>query len=357
MTGPWPAEVATLVAQPHRTTCRVVLHLVHDVDLDVTNLSIGWDEARAPRCTATVTCPLPDESLLTALDPRHLVRVSIIVGYHLGSGELDEQTVATLDLRAVEESQPDGVLRLDLAGLECRVMDHSLAFLYTSPTPVPVISVIALNVITSSTGDTPFEVRGVTDRLDPFPDAPYGAERWTYADGLADSLGCDLYDDGSGVIVLEPRRTTVTTAVHQLRTGPGGTVTRYRSRRSREGFNNWAHLRYDNGTGDPATWDYANAEATGEFSYTNVGMVMFAETRQAVLTPAARQAAADAVLARQLTGGRSYSCDAIAAWWVRPGDTVTVETARDGQERHLVARADFLWPDDVMSITTRYPEA
>lgn len=362
MRGPWPDEVAQLVTGPHETTCRVTINrqtsILPDIELDVTSLRIGWDEARAPRCTATITCPLPEASILERLDPRHLVRAQIRIGYHLRSGKVDEQLIATLDLRAIEEVQPDGVMVLELAGVESRVMDVGLPVLFTSPSQ-SVVGAIAANVILTSTpGQIPFvwDPR-VTDRVQPFPDAAYGQERWSVADDLADSLGADLYDPGNGTIVLAPRPRAAGKSIHVLRTGPRGTATRVRSRRSREGFNNWVHLRYDNGTGDPATWVYGNADDGGVVGWEAVGMVTFVETRRGNPTQETANATAAAVLQRQLTGGRSYSCEAIAAWWLRAGDTTSVETFRDPQERHLVARVEMSWPENRMSVTTRYPEA
>lgn len=353
---PWPDEVATLLPREHETKARVIAHLAGgDVDLPATSLDIGWDETRAPRVTASVTIPLPEANLLAQLDPRYRVRVSIVVGYRLDSGTLAERTVATLDLRRATERVPAGVLVLDLAGVEGRVLDHGLAYL-VSGASLSVVQQITL-ALTSIWYPTPpplvidTRIRDVSRAFE----SEYGADPWQQIDQWVDELGADLYDPGNGTLVLTPRPVVAGAAVHQLRSGPGGTVTDYDSTVSRESWFNAVHLRYDNGE-EPGLWVYGNADLTGPLAPSQVGYVTFVETREGKPTQAAANAAAAAVLARMQSGGRAYSCSAIAAWFLRTGHPVSVETARDAQERHLVSSVRFAYPDDSMTLTTRRPE-
>lgn len=353
MTAPWSPQVASLPGTAHEVGCRAEVDLPGDptpTGLDVTSLRIGWDEGRAPRCTATLVCPLPETSLLTRLDPRTRVVVRVLVAYRLPNGTWDEQVAAVLDLRSVEEDQPSGQMVLDCGGVETRVMDHALAWLASgTSTKTFVLDGIG------ATG-TPVEVEaGLPDVAEAYDTTgDYTVPLWSQLDDMVDVLGADLYDPGDGVLRLVTRPTTVSDPAHRLVTGPGGTLTRSASRRSRESWFNSVTLHYS--TTDGVYVRAGNASASGDFDPATVGYCSYVEHRTGAPTGTAANLAAQAVLTRQLTGGRSYDASGIAAWWLRPGMTVQVQTGRDTEEDHLIARVEFSWPQNDMNITTRLPE-
>ena len=83
----------------------------------------------------------------------------------------------------------------------------------------------------------------------------------------------------------------------------------------------------------------------------------YLEDRDTPTTQAEADAAAAALVARTVTRGRALRIATIAAYWVRPGDTVGPITLPTGDpETHLVAAVAFNLRTGLMNLATRLPD-
>ena len=113
--------------------------------------------------------------------------------------------------------------------------------------------------------------------------------------------------------------------------------------------------QWRDGTGTDRTVIASAWATTGEHAVGAVGWRWQVFERTSPTTQAAANAAARVLLGRALSRGRSLSVTAVAAYWLRPGHTVTVQLPTGDQERHLVSRVDFDIPAGLMTVRTRRP--
>lgn len=368
MTAPWSAEAAQLITGPHQLAVEVSatdLDTGTTVPVEVDTCRVWWSETSAPRCRAIVTGPVPDDlATLHLLDPRRPVRLTIAGGYRLGSGQLDVQPVATLDLRVRDVTRPANTMTLEAAGVEVRMIDAGLPVAMSVPpgSAQSLIEAIGQAVVTGTfygyDGTVPLVVDPAladVDEVDFDSTADTGTP-WDQADDWADTLAADLYDQGDGVLRLGPRPAAAGVSVLQLRTGPGGNLTRSTSRLSREGWHNSVHVAYEAPGTARGSGAYGNADAGPPWAPAQVGYVTAVERRPRRRSTATANAAAAAILERTVARGRSYQLSAPAALWVRPGHTVTVQLVTGAQERHLVTGTDLDLLAGVLTLTTRLPD-
>lgn len=356
MTAPWPLEVADLLPVPHETTCRAEAVLTQGGDpvpLELLRVELVWDETSAPRVRGTIAARVPDDlALVRALDPRVGARVRVHVGYRLGTGKVNEQLVADLGIRVRDVIRPDDELALELASDEALVMDNELLN-YSGNTGENVLTVLRSCIINGvNTGGTGyFPTVTVDPSLDStleFPSPLGGLETWDAIEAMAGQLGADVFDDGLRGWQLTRKVPYPAPSRAQLRTGEGGTITRSRSRMTRELWANLVRLDFNDDYGQ-------QQQLTGPFAaYGNAGLRALRFARP---VRAHHSGGADAQTARALTTwlsrGRSLNVEAVAAWWLRPGHVVSVQLPTGNQERHLVARASFGWPADTMTLDLR----
>lgn len=130
-TEPFHPDAADFITQTHRQDFAVrATHPDWDAPLalDAEQVSLTWDETRAPRVTGTVVAVMPtDTATLALLDPRTGVRVQVDAGYIRPGGIRDVHTIADLGLRKRAVSRPDNLIRLELSGDEALVVDASPA--------------------------------------------------------------------------------------------------------------------------------------------------------------------------------------------------------------------------------------
>jgi hypothetical protein len=76
----------------------------------------------------------------------------------------------------------------------------------------------------------------------------------------------------------------------------------------------------------------------------------------AYASAAAFDAMAASLLRRCLAKGRGIDLSAIAAYWLRPTQTVTVQLPIGPQERHLVRAVEFSLHEGTMQVSTKNPD-
>lgn len=364
-TAPYTAAAAQLVAGTHRQDYAV--RATHPdwpapVPLTATDVRVGWDGARAPRCTATITVPAAGAPL-ELLDPLAGVRLQVDAGYLLPDGQRDVHTVADLGLRGRVSSAGRDTVDLYAAGSEARILDNTyhpdvgLQAVNPGSTTTSMIAALIAGalagydhdiVVTGPTGPdvTAEEFAAMRDQLDGIVD-------------LADGIGSEAYDDGTGTWRIAPRRTTpaaVPDAV--LTTGPGGTITDLLVDVSREGWANDVIVTY-RWRPAGATVDStltARATASGDLDPNGpAGRVRYVVERAGAATASRANAAAYALLGRMLSRSHVLRLTAVAAWWLRPGMTVEVRGPGLTTARHLIAAVEFDAARGLMSLSTRQP--
>lgn len=359
MTAPWAADSAAVIAQSHGQVIRARADhpsWAAPVELDVEDVRVTFEERRAPRAAATLTVTLPDLTLADLLDPRAGVRVLVDAGYVRPGGVEDVQPLVNLGLRRVEPDHAAGTLTLEAAGDESLLIDAAPTAnaVLTGSSHADAIATLINYAISPPPMFLP-AVTGDPVTIDPMTD------RWDTAQDLADRLGAQLYDDGLRAWHLDPTASTLTADPSlDLTVGEGGTILSSRPTLDRDAWHNYVLLRYrwrDTAGTDQQVMATAYL-ADGPFAVTGpTGRRIMLDEREVPTTQAVANAAAAAVLARAQTRARTCTVEAIAAYWLRPGHTVTLRTHPDlPAEVHLVQSVTFRPMDGLMDVQTRIPD-
>ncbi len=360
--APFRTDTEDIVRQTHRQVVRAVAthsSFPSPITLDIQDGTLGWDETRAPRVRATLRCKVPaDQATLDSLDPRAGVRVVISAGYVRPGGIEDVQVVADLGLRSRRVQRPGNVMELEAASDEALVIDASPSVVETitaASVPLAVQGLVYASInprpyveIRTTAGAASVAVNPVTDR-------------WETIRDLIDRAGIQVYDDGTRRWAIEARPELVGDTAAVLKVGANGTVETSDTGLDRDGWSNYVLLRYtwrDATTGAEQRVNATAYVSTGTYAITgDSGRKIYAEDRDVQTTQAEANSAAGALLARQITRGRSLSLTAVSMWWLRPGMTVSVQTPLGSPERHLVSAVSFDLATDRMSVVTRMPLA
>jgi hypothetical protein len=318
-------------------------------------VKLSWDETRAPRVEATIVCRVPTEqATLDLIDPRTGVRVEISVGYLRPGGVADVQLVADLGLRSRRVSRPADTLTLVARSDEALLIDNapSTGVTVNQPTTWQCVSYVIGLVLPAA----PIVWAGTT----PGPavnQATPDADKWDLVNDLRDRIGTQVYDDGLRTWRIEDIA-QLGTSVLDLKVGSNGTILTTDTGLDREeGWFNRVYLRYQ--------WESAGVTqrvvavrsiTSGPFTAATGNVRCYREDRELVTTSTEATAAAAALVARMVTRGRTFSLRAIAAYWLRPGMTVTVTLPIGDPELHLVVSVEFDPVDGTMDVTTRLPD-
>ena len=324
------------------------------IPLELERCQFGWDETRAPRVTASLTARVPtDQAVLNLFDPRIGARISIHAGYvRPGTGTEDVQPVADLGLRTRAVTRPDNRMELDAAGDEALVIDNSPVPGGSTSMPSHTAAIAAL-IVAAIGGTQTFTAAGAAVTVESIND------RWSTLEDLADRIDYDVYDDGLRVWHCVPRPVLAGVPAHALVVGQNGTLLTSSASLDRAAWFNAVTLRYVWRTvsGVEQSVTATRAVTAGAYAVTGpAGKRVYTEDRAVATTQAAANAAADAILKRFLSRSRAYELRAIAAYWLRPGHTVTVQLPLGDPESHLVAAVSFDPIAGTMDVRTRLPD-
>lgn len=334
------------------------------VELDIESGWVKFDDSVAPRIQANLTCKVPaDSSVLDSLDARKTFRVSIFAGYKYDSVTEDVQLLADLHVRSRSITRPANRMELECWSDEGLAQDYKRLAWDSQPPQSNLLDAIDYHVSIASYGTTAPDV--VSDYA-----ASYGASA---VSGLVQEPGQSSWDlivesaSRAGVSVYcEPDRTwriakpqelSSDTALN-LTTGAGGVIIDSNSVYSRENFHNAVCIKYawkDVSNVDHVVYGHAYV-ASGPFSLAEIGYNSYYEERNVPATQAQADAAATARLTALSRRGRSFSIEAVSAYWLRPGATVTATLPEGEQERLLVSAVYFNFPSGSMSVRLRQPE-
>jgi hypothetical protein len=181
-------------------------------------LSVSFDETRAPRVTANLTCQIPQG---VTVDPRQGARLAVAAGYRRLDGLDDVQDFVDLGVRTATPSWADQRLAITAASDELLAVDAAPCVAESASGSNHANAVELLLRKTLSPAPTFLATVSGTAN----PSIPVVEDRWDGLLDLADRIGAQLYDDGLRTWHLDATPTAVAaTPDHVLSYGDQGTV-------------------------------------------------------------------------------------------------------------------------------------
>lgn len=368
MTAPFDPAVAELVKGSHKVTAALTATTPGQpaVTLSLIGGRISWAEDRAPRVSATFRCALPDDAaLLQLLDPRLRVRLALTITYTLPSGATSSAVVANLGLRDRRVVRPDAVVELEAASDEALVIDASGPAAYSDPRPALVTYADGPGWMATNISQSLAWLGGPDATVDRSA-APAASAQWdpAYSDqwdaivDMADQLNLDVFDPGDRVFRIAPRPTVAGTSVFTVTTGSTGTLLSSDSGLGRDNWANFVTVAYEwsSSAGVPQRiWGTARV-TSGPYKADTIGYKSLSERRDTATTQAAANKVAAAILGKLLSRSRTQTATTVAAWWVRPGHTVTIDLPLSSPAQHIVSWVDYDIDDMTMTLGTRLPD-
>lgn len=390
-TGAYDPGLDALIRGPLEHVYRVEVYDPAGVriPLDVTACRVTMDEGWWPFVQGTISAKVSDDqATLDRLDARQRLKVLIYAGYRKADGTEDVHLLAQTWVISRTVTRPDDTVELAVAGGEYlygRAIEiHALTYLsasWSSDTQardaVHQCLLSAKAVATQS--DWAYEEASRTTGWS--GDMVWNGSEWvdqTYGGGLPDQgavlievaqdianrCACWFRCDERGIWRLTGRPVLVTPqAALQLKVGEFGTVLGSGTALARD--EDWANAVMEKITynapwlaaGEDTVYGYAYV-SEGPYSVDAAGLVatLIERTEASVITLEKASLMAGAVLARKLALGRTIDVEAVAAYWLRPCDTVTVQLPLGPQERLLVSAVTFDLDAGSMSVKTRLPE-
>lgn len=337
-------------------------------ELDVEDCSITFDSAWSPYIQGDLTAKIvDDQEMLDSLDPRTGCRIHVYMGYVYDGFVKDVNLVADLHIRTTTIDRPSNTIKFTLASDEGLAEDYKrmawaaqapltginefvkfLADKAMIPTPATVVSdVPALYGATELAG----MIQDVgQDSLSMIQDAAERLNLWIYADG-----------DRTWRIRKKSEYTGATSL--KLLTGAGGTIldaatVLTRGEGGGRGFHNAVSLKYmwkDGAGADHVIFGNA-VVSSGTYATASVGYnTFYAERKYPIASSTLANAAASNALKSLVGRGHQMSLKAHAAYWLRPGATVTVQLPAGDQQRFLVRQVTFSPKDGTMRLALNQP--
>lgn len=326
--------------------------------VDPSDLTVEFDESWSPRGRATFTCKVPaDPAQRLALDGRRAARVKVSLGYIDETGVPELHLAGDLVLQAAVPSYPGEELVVDAVTDEILAQEDIYRAVDGTP---PVTGVKEFLTWTIQKAVAPY-VPVITTTLASAWNAALvadvakdGAGYWSMIEEVALRAGLYVYVRDSREWVIAPR-SAIAAPTGLLRTGPRGTILALSEPVDRRTWHNSVYLRYTwrDGAGADQVRTASRTATSGPYAAATVGRKTFRRDINIQATQAQADAAAAELLKAVLGRGTSITLEAVAAYWLRPGMTITVRFP-DGTTREVIAaRVSFRPYQGLMTITTK----
>lgn len=337
-------------------------------ELDIEDLSISFDPSRSPRITADVMAKvIEDQEMLDSLDARNGCRVHIYVGYVYDGFVDDVHLMADLHLRERTIERPANTMKLVL-GSDEELAEDAKRLSWQAQAPLTGINEFVkfhadramIPTLATVVSDFPAaygasELAGMVQEV--------GQDSLSMILDAAERLDCLIYCDGDRTWRIKKRSEYSGVTALKLFTGPSGTILDATTALTRgvgesKGFHNAVAIKY--AWKDSAGVDkiiYGNAVvSTGSYASSQVGYNVFYEERDYPIANATLANNAAAATLRVLVGrGHQMLITAHAAYWLRPGHTVTVQLDLGDQQRFLVKEVQFNPVNGTMDLSLVQP--
>jgi len=320
------------------------------------SFSLGW----SPYAQASLTVKTPATAAERAvLDGRLRTYVSISLGYAFDAATTDMNEAVRLRIRDVVEDVIAGTMKITLQGHEMDAQDAVWSKDWNGLIPRAGVRE-AIEYILAQSFNGPVTIYNPGYGLGYRPDLVAdvnpneGDNIWSIVSGIANSAGLKLWHDGGYTWKLLPRyNTTGDTYATMLRTGKTGTITSITRSLSRTEWFNEARLVFvdmKDGLGRPMIG--RASVTTGPYSFREVGMKAYSRTVTGYANALAADTAARAFLKTLSARGTTYTIQAAAAYWIRPGMIVPIKTGRGPYERQLVESVTYTPLNGLMTLDT-----
>ena len=349
-TAPYLDTSAALVKTSHEQ--RVTLSLTDGTETWTSPLLSGditLDEAWSPRVQLGAVIPnafTPAE--LAAIDPRqNTLRCTVTAGYVHPDGTVDMHPLLAGHLRDRRARRPGNTLQLEAASDEALTQDagwlstdtfktfpgvtEALAWFasYATGTTVTIDSSVGPGYRPDLTGSIPTQA---------------GASVWDLMADIAHAANVRLFVDTDGTWKI----TAKATAAHPTDVTVLDTASDSEDSLSRNDYYSAAVLRYE--------WtDAGGVDRAIIGRYGTLPGKVYTEDFDTAITQASADAAAQNAVRGLSTRGDSYTCTDVAAYWLRPGDTVRVVLADGSTVDHIAKQIVFHLTAGTMTVTTRQP--
>lgn len=365
MTWPWAAQAESMVRQSleHRQLVTVQPVNADPFSLAVDDLEIGFSEDWAPHVEVNLSAAVPeDQAQLDALDPRAGCRLLVSAGYIYPDRTPDIHQLADVALDTREVTRPSNQLKLTAVSGEAQLQDYRSLW---NPNVIPATGLPAAMRAVLSFGLQPKVPRMNATVAETYGAAhlagiaaPLGTTYWDVAEDAAARTDAWVYCDGADTWQVTTKPQLAGTPAHALTVGQDGTLINTTTTLSRQDWANAVIITYDwTDANNVRRTVYGRALAsTGPYAVSAVGYRTHQETRELPVTQAQADRAAAGVLRNLISRGRGYTLDAVAAYWLRPGMTVSVTLPTGQTELHLVRSVRFRPGTGTMTLTTRQPQ-
>ncbi|MFL6094574.1 MAG: hypothetical protein ACJ71Y_03920 [Blastococcus sp.] len=405
--APWSAAAPQLMRStlPQRWSVQFSTAAGAILAVDIATCEVTIDLGWSPYAQATLTGPVPqDQATLDALDPRRLVKVVISAGYVLPGGVEDVHPLAVLFVRNRDVDRPSNTLTLQAQGPEWLYdpwVPHRSSELvpvtpqgetgYNTRWAANDAVLTTLRLMTGKASDAPpsaippggFDydnaptvtgwgydgpwarqsgARDIPPVIGPTDLVPArGQSAMDFLRDIADRINAWMYCDELGVWrLVYPPGFNAQSAV-QLDVGAAGIVLESTTSMSRDEWANDVLVDWIWTTTDSTGQEIEHrirGEAwivTGPYARDVARRTTHYELRETAVAQTAATDTARRILQRCAPLGRTIVLTAVAAYWLRPYDTVTVKLPTGPQERHQVQQVSYQLDVGTMRVSTRQP--
>ncbi len=291
---------------------------------------------------------------LAQIDPRATLDVVLSAGYVHPDGIVDVHPVFTGQLEERKARNPAGVVDIKASSAELFTQEAGWLDADTWKNFVGVTEAVSW-LVGYALGGTAFNPvitssLGYGYRADLVNAVPLvtGQSMWEAIADIALAAGVRVYVDTDGTWTIAPKASLAGTTAAYLSTGGGGIVDTSEDVLTRDGYNGAAAVKF-------AWKDAGGTEHVVVGKYGDQGKKTFSQERKYPVSQGQANDAAQAIVKTQSTRGNTYECNGVAAYWLRPGDTVQVTLANGTEARHIVKKITFNFTAGTMSVVTREP--
>ena len=365
MTAPYRSDLADLITKSleHRLMVTAVPAAGPQFRVPVVSGSVALSEDWSPYQQVNFQCAVPDDlAQLDALDGRTGCRLITEAGYTLPDRTEDLQLLSDVMLTDRDVARPADTMDLTGYSDELRAQDRLIRVGSSALAGNGLEEIIAG---LANTAMDPGDASLVVD----LPTANYkaslvngataeaGDNFWSLMEDLVTSAEARLYVDEYREWVLTVPAMAAGTPVHHLTVGADGTIITSTATLGRTGWYNDVVLDYQwkTAAGDDRRFIGRASVTGGALRVGAVGYRTFYQRRDTPTTQARANATAKSMVRNLVTRGRGITLTAISAYWLRPGDTITVTLPTGDTEAHIIKSVTFNFPAGTMTVITRQP--
>jgi hypothetical protein len=357
ITAPYRADAMDVLGRTHRQVASARITSGATVtEVGISDGTVSFSEDWTPHQKFTVTSPALS-AVLAAADPRTASKIEVLAGYvYAGAGGEDVQVLATGHIRKGSNDQPGDAHAMDCVSEEMRTQDSLWMGTRQTKSFAGVLEAITWMLDyacpTPQTITTTMRPAYRADLVTAVAMEP-GKPLWDQIYAITLAAGLWVYVDSTGAWRMEPRATAASESAAVLREGPASLVKKITHTQDLDPYYTAAILQYkwkDSGGVDReifGTW----APPPGSKGI-GAGQKVFQATRDVQSSQFDANEAARLTVQQLSTRGDSYVVEAVAAYWIRPGHTVSIGTE---DIRHIVKTISFDLGAGTMTLTTREP--